>query len=67
MDSRVVVVNTHLYGIHVASGGAILPEHEVVIFDEAHQLEDTLTATVGVTISASRATTLATAMKSIKY
>ena len=29
----VVVVNTHLYGIHVASGGAILPEHEVVIFD----------------------------------
>lgn len=61
----VVVVNTHLYGIHVASGGAILPEHEVVIFDEAHQLEDTLTATVGVTISASRATTLATAMNKV--
>jgi ATP-dependent DNA helicase DinG len=63
--SDVVVVNTHLYGIHVASGGAILPEHEVVIFDEAHQLEDTLTATVGVTISASRATTLATAMNKV--
>ena len=61
----VVVVNTHLYGIHVASGGAILPEHDVVIFDEAHQLEDTLTATVGVTISASRATTLATAMNKV--
>lgn len=64
-SADVVVVNTHLYGIHVASGGAILPEHEVVIFDEAHQLEDTLTATVGVTISASRATTLATAMNKV--
>jgi ATP-dependent DNA helicase DinG len=32
----VVVVNTHLYGLHVASGGAVLPDHEVVVFDEAH-------------------------------
>ena len=32
----VIVVNTHLYGLDVASGGAILPEHDVVVFDEAH-------------------------------
>ena len=38
---------------------------EAIVFDEAHQLEDTLTATVGVTISASRATTLATAMNKV--
>ena len=63
--SDVVVVNTHLYGIHVASGGAVLPEHDVVIFDEAHQLEDTLTSTVGVAISASRATSLGTAMNKV--
>lgn len=61
----VVVVNTHLYGIHVAAGGAILPEHDVVIFDEAHQLEDTLTSTVGVSLSGSRATTLASALRRI--
>lgn len=61
----VVVVNTHLYGTHVAAGGAILPEHDVVIFDEAHQLEDTLTSTVGVSLAASRATTLAAALRRI--
>lgn len=61
----VVVVNTHLYGMHVAAGGAILPEHDVVIFDEAHQLEDTLTSTVGVSLSGGRATTLAVALRRI--
>jgi ATP-dependent DNA helicase DinG len=61
----VVVVNTHLYGMHVAAGGAILPEHDVVIFDEAHQLEDTLTSTVGVSLAASRATTLAAATRRV--
>ena len=33
-----IVVNMHLYGLDVASGGAILPEHDVVIFDEASQI-----------------------------
>ena len=61
----VVIVNTHLYGMHVAAGGAILPEHDVVIFDEAHQLEDTLTSTVGVSLAASRATTLAAALRRV--
>ena len=35
----VVVVNTHIYGLDVATDGALLPEHDVVIFDEAHQLK----------------------------
>jgi ATP-dependent DNA helicase DinG len=61
----IVVVNTHLYGMHVAAGGVILPEHDVVIFDEAHQLEDTLTSSVGVSLSASRSTTLAAALRRI--
>ena len=43
----VVVVNTHLYGLHVGSGGVILPEHDVVVFDEAHVLEDVMSDTVG--------------------
>jgi ATP-dependent DNA helicase DinG len=34
-----IVVNTHLYGLDVASDGAILPDHDVVVFDEAHVLK----------------------------
>jgi ATP-dependent DNA helicase DinG len=55
----VVVVNTHLYGMHVATGGAYLPEHEVVVFDEAHQLEDVISDTAGFAIGAGRFTALA--------
>ncbi|MDR3649558.1 MAG: hypothetical protein P4L20_10740, partial [Acidimicrobiales bacterium] len=29
----VVVVNTHLYATHVASDGAVLPEHDIVVLD----------------------------------
>lgn len=49
-----VVVNTHLYGLHLASGEAILPEHDVVVIDEAHQLEDIISATAGLSIGAGR-------------
>ena len=54
----VVVVNTYLYGLDVASEGAILPEHDVVIFDEAHGLEDIMSDTVGVQISPGRFVTI---------
>lgn len=50
----VVVVNTHLYGLHVGSGGVLLPEHEVLVVDEAHQLEDIMSDTVGVSLGAGR-------------
>jgi ATP-dependent DNA helicase DinG len=54
----VVVVNTYLYGLHVASGGTILPEHDVVVFDEAHGLEDIMSSTLGVQIVPGRFVTL---------
>jgi ATP-dependent DNA helicase DinG len=50
----VVVVNTHLYGAHLASDGAVLPEHDVVIFDEAHELEGVMTSSLGVELSPGR-------------
>jgi ATP-dependent DNA helicase DinG len=50
----VVVVNTHLYGAHLASDGAVLPEHDIVIFDEAHELEGVMTASLGVELSPGR-------------
>ncbi len=55
----VVVVNTHLYGMHLASGGAVLPDHDVVVFDEAHQLEDVISATAGIELGAGRFSALA--------
>ena len=52
--SAVVVVNTHLYGLDVASGGALLPEHDVVVIDEAHQLEDIASDTTGLALAPGR-------------
>ena len=63
--SDVVVVNTHLYGLHVGSGGAILPEHDIVVFDEAHVLEDTMSDTVGVQIAPGRFVTVAATVRRI--
>ena len=61
----VVVVNTHLYGIDVAASGAIIPEHEVVVFDEAHGLEDIMSDTVGVELAPGRFVALAASVRSI--
>jgi ATP-dependent DNA helicase DinG len=64
-DADVVVVNIHLYGMHLATAGAVLPEHEVVIIDEAHQLEDTIAATAGVDLTAGRFGALARTIAAI--
>jgi ATP-dependent DNA helicase DinG len=61
----VVIVNTHLYGLNVASDGAILPDHQVVIFDEAHVLEDVMSDTVGVEISPGRFVALSSTIRRI--
>lgn len=58
-DADVVVVNLHLYGLHLESGGVVLPEHDVVIIDEAHQLEDVISSTFGVDLTAGRFAALA--------
>jgi len=50
----VVVVNTHLYATHLAAGGALLPPHDVVIFDEAHELEDVASASLGLELGGGR-------------
>ena len=61
----VVVVNTHLYGAHLASGGAVLPEHDVVVFDEAHQLEEVMTSSLGVEVTPGRFRALVTAARGL--
>jgi ATP-dependent DNA helicase DinG len=43
----VIVVNTHLYATALAAGADILPAHDIVVFDEAHELEDIASAAFG--------------------
>ena len=61
----IVVVNAHLYGLNIAADGAILGDHDVVIFDEAHVLEDVMSDTVGVELSAGRLARVATTVRRI--
>ena len=62
-EADVVVVNTHLYGAHLASGGAVLPPHDVVVFDEAHEVEEVMTDSLGVEIGPGRFRALAAAAR----
>ncbi|MEO6772326.1 MAG: ATP-dependent DNA helicase [Kofleriaceae bacterium] len=54
--AQLILVNHHLYfadrALRAASPGArVLPEHDAVIFDEAHQLEDVATEHFGARVS----------------
>ena len=57
LDAEVVIVNHALYfadlGLRIASDGAIgvLPEHDTVVFDEAHELEDAAAEWLGARLS----------------
>ena len=64
-ESDVVVVNTHLYALDVASDGAILPEHELVIFDEAHQLEDVVSSSASIALSPGRVASMASTIRAV--
>jgi ATP-dependent DNA helicase DinG len=59
LDADVVVVNTHLYGAHLASDGHLLPPHDVVVFDEAHEVEDVFSSSLGLELGAGRFRALA--------
>ncbi len=57
--ASVVVVNHHLYlaDLSLRRGGArqsVIPDHDVVVFDEAHQLEEIATDFFGVRVSSAR-------------
>lgn len=61
----IVVVNTHLYGMHVRSEGALLPDHPIVIVDEAHLLEDVISDTIGTELGPGRLQTVASAVSAV--
>jgi ATP-dependent DNA helicase DinG len=55
----VVVVNTHLYATALAVGAELLPDHDLVVFDEAHELEDIASSAFGFELSPGRFAALA--------
>lgn len=50
-EADVVVVNSHLYGAHLSAGATILPEHDVVVFDEAHEVPEIFAQLLGTSVS----------------
>jgi len=58
-ESSILIVNTHLYASHLASGSALLPAHEFVVFDEAHEIVDIFASLLGTSLNATRLRALA--------
>ncbi len=56
-EAQIVIVNHHLYFADLATrrrGGAILPRHDAVIFDEAHLIEDIATDFFSISVSSAK-------------
>ena len=57
-DAQIVVVNHHLYFADLAARGpfsrGVLPDHDAVVFDEAHRIEDVATDFFGVRVGSRR-------------
>ncbi len=64
-DVDVVVVNHHLYCLHVFTDAEILPPHDAVVFDEAHTLEDIAAGAAGVSLTAGRFTSAARTVRAM--
>ena len=64
-ESSLLIVNTHLYAAHLASGSMLLPAHEFVIFDEAHEVLDIFASLLGTSLNASRLRALSGVARSL--
>ncbi len=50
-EAELVIANHALYFADIAAGGGVLPDHDAVIFDEAHRLEETAATWLGGRVS----------------
>jgi ATP-dependent DNA helicase DinG len=64
-ESSILIVNTHLYAAHLASGAMLLPTHEYVVFDEAHEVLDIFASLLGTSLTTSRLRALAAIARSL--
>ena len=61
----VVVTNLHLYGLHIRSQGRILPDHDIAVLDEAHEVPEIFTSTFGTRLSTSQLNRLVRSINSL--
>ncbi len=59
-EADVIITNLHLLGADLAAQGSVLPEHHLVVIDEAHELEGVMTQCLGIELAPSRLRTVAT-------
>jgi ATP-dependent DNA helicase DinG len=64
-ESSILIVNAHLYASHLASGSMLLPPHEFVVFDEAHEILDIFATMLGTSMNAARLRALSTGARSL--
>ena len=64
-ESSILIVNAHLYASHLASGSMLLPAHEFVVFDEAHEILDIFATLLGTSLNAARLRALASGARSL--
>ncbi len=64
-QADIIVTNHHYYGLNLASDGALLPDHDIVVFDEAHHLPEVLGATCGTELSGSRLRSLGRKVRAV--
>jgi ATP-dependent DNA helicase DinG len=50
-NANVIVVNFTLYGLDLEQEREFLPPHDVVVFDEVHELEDVISETASVSLT----------------
>ena len=63
-SADVVVTNLHLLGAHLASGDVVLPDFDALIVDEAHELEEVLSKSLGASLSPGRLRAIAAIARS---
>ncbi|HEY3184649.1 MAG TPA: ATP-dependent DNA helicase [Gaiellaceae bacterium] len=59
-EAELVIANHALYFADLSAGGGVLPEHDAVVFDEAHRLEETAATWLGGRVSRAGLRRLAT-------
>jgi ATP-dependent DNA helicase DinG len=50
-QAHILVANHHLFFADLATGGNVLPFHKIVVFDEAHQVEEVATDYLGIEVT----------------
>jgi ATP-dependent DNA helicase DinG len=64
-ESSLLIVNTHLYAAHLASGSMLLPSHQFVVFDEAHEALDIFASLLGTSLTTTRLRALSSVSRSL--